>query len=94
MVISDCETDVVVLLNERRVLPTITSVSDALWKKIKPILDQYDLPNIVGRNRIDARAALDAIIFRLRSGGDWNQLPDKFPDDSSVHRTLRALGTK
>jgi transposase len=49
----------------------------------------YDPPNLVGRKRIDARAALDAIIFRLRSGCQWNQLPDQFSDDSSVHRTFQ-----
>ena len=39
--------------------------------------------------RIDARSALDAIIFRLRSGCQWNRLPKEFPDDSSVHRTFQ-----
>ena len=34
------------------------------------------------------RAALDAIIVRLRTGCQWNQLPSSFPDDSSVHRTF------
>ncbi len=52
-------------------------------------MDAHDLPNLIGRKRIDARAALDAIIFRLRSGCQWNQLPVEFPDDSSVHRTFQ-----
>ena len=25
----------------------------------------------------------------MRSGGQWNQLPEKFGDDSSVHRTMQ-----
>lgn len=33
--------------------------------------------------------ALDAIIFRLRSSCQWHQLPERFPDDSSVHRTFQ-----
>jgi transposase len=33
---------------------------------------------------------LDAIIFRMRSGCQWNRLPrGEFPDDSSVHRTFQ-----
>lgn len=33
---------------------------------------------------------MDAIIFRMRSGCQWNRLPKKeFPDDSSVHRTFQ-----
>jgi putative transposase len=70
-------------------LPTIWRVPDELWAEIKPILDQYDPPKQTGRKRIDPRAALDAILFRLRSGCQWNQLPKEFPDDSSVHRTFQ-----
>jgi putative transposase len=70
-------------------LKTIWRVPEELWNKLKPILDEHDPPKIIGRKRIDARAALDAIIFRLRSGCQWNQLPDEFPDDSSVHRTFQ-----
>ena len=52
-------------------------------------MEQYDPPKRTGRKRIDACSALDAIIFRLRSGCQWNQLPHEFPDDSSVHRTFQ-----
>ncbi len=37
----------------------------------------------------DQRAALEAILFRLRSGCQGNQLPQEFPDDRSGHRTLQ-----
>jgi hypothetical protein len=50
-------------------LPTIWRVPDDLWERIKPLVEQqYDPPKRTGRKRIDARSALDAIIFRLRSG--------------------------
>lgn len=67
-------------------LETIWRVSDELWKRLQPILYEYEYapPKLTGRKRIDARAALDAIIFRLRSGCQWNQLSNEFPDDSSV----------
>ena len=74
---------------EPRALPTLWRVPDALWERIKPILEQYDPPKATGRKRIDQRAALEAIIFRLRSGVQWNQLPAAFPSDSSVHRTFQ-----
>ncbi len=70
-------------------LPTIWRVPDDLWQRIKPLLDEYDPPKPTGRKRIDARLALDAVLFRLRSGCQWNQLPQEFPDDSSVHRTFQ-----
>src|SRR5262245_43944984 len=70
-------------------LGTIWTVSDELWAVIEPILVELDPPKATGRPRIGARAALDAIIFRMRSGCQWNQLPERFPDDSSVHRTFQ-----
>lgn len=74
---------------EPKELPTIWRVSDDVWARVAPVLAEYDPPKGTGRPRIDQRAALDAIIFRLRSGCQWNQLPPTFPDDSSVHRTLQ-----
>ena len=59
-------------------LPTIWHVSDELWMLIAPLLAQKDPPKRRGRKRIDPRAALDAIIFRKRSGCQWNQLPQEF----------------
>src|SRR5688500_15536283 len=70
-------------------LPTIWRVPDELWAQIQPLLAELDPPRRTGRQRIDARAALDAIIFRLRSRCQWNLLPERFPDDSSVHRTFQ-----
>ena len=70
-------------------LPTIWRVSDELWAKIEPILAEYDPSKDTGRKRIDQRRALDGIIYRLRSGVQWNQLPKEFGDDSSVHRTFQ-----
>ncbi len=52
----------------KKPLETIWRVSDELWGKLKPILDECDPTKFTGRKRIDARAALNAIIFRLRSG--------------------------
>lgn len=75
--------------NSQKTLETIWRIPDALWVKLKPILNEYDPPSRTGRKRINARAAFDAIIFRLRSGCQWNQLPNEFPDDSSVHRTFQ-----
>jgi transposase len=75
---------------QEKPLPTIWRVPDELWEIIEPILKEHDPPKNTGRPRIDQRAALDAIIFRMRSGLQWNRLPkEEFPDDSSVHRTFQ-----
>ena len=74
---------------EPQALPTIWQVSDELWERVRPVIRELDPPKGTGRKRIDARRALDAIIFRMRTGCQWNQLPKEFPDDSSVHRTFQ-----
>jgi putative transposase len=70
-------------------LETIWEISDELWGRIEPILRE-DAPATPrahgGRPRIDWRKAIDGIIFRLRTGCQWNKLPKHFGDDSSVHR--------
>jgi putative transposase len=70
-------------------LSTIWEVSDELWNIIQPILDELDRPADTGRPRTDPRAALNGIIYQMRSGCQWNHLPAKFGDDSSVHRTMQ-----
>lgn len=49
-------------------MPAIWRVSDELWRRVSPIIRELDPPKQTGRRRIDARGALDAIIFRMRSG--------------------------
>jgi len=70
-------------------LPPIWEAPDDLWAIVEPILAECDPPKPCGRHRIDQRAAFDAIIFRLRTGCQWNHLPQAYPDDSSVHRTFQ-----
>lgn len=76
-------------------LSTIWTVPDELWEIFSHILAKYDPPNKRGRSRIDARKALDGMIYRMRTGCQWNQLPAQFGDDASIHRTQQrweALG--
>ena len=70
-------------------LDTIWTIPDELWAHLAPILAELDPPKRTGRPRIDARQVLEAIIFRMRTGCQWNQMPERFPDDSSVHRTFQ-----
>jgi putative transposase len=70
-------------------LDTIWEVSDELWAIILPILLADAPPPPAekgGRKRADWRRAFNGIIFRMRTGCQWNRLPEEFGDDSSVHR--------
>jgi putative transposase len=70
-------------------LATIWEVGDQLWSIIQKILDEHDAPASTGRPRTGQREALNGIIYQMRSGVQWNQLPEQFGDDSSVHRTMQ-----
>ena len=69
-----------------RPLPPICRASDAVWAAVEPVLAEHDPPARYGPAWVDRRAVLDAVIFRLRSGCQWNHLPAEYPDDSTVHR--------
>src|ERR1051325_7492516 len=70
-------------------LPTIWHVPDALWQIMQQVLATYDPPKPRGCKRIDARKAFDGLLFRMRTGCQWNHLPKAFGDDASIHRTLQ-----
>lgn len=74
-------------------LPTIWRVSDDLWQMIAPVLAECDPPRRTGRRRINPRLALDTLLFRMRTGCQWNQLPKELGDDSAVHRTFQRWVT-
>jgi putative transposase len=68
-----------------RPLPTIWELPDELWERIEPILLRRYPIAATGRPRADLRLVLDAIIYRMRSGVQWNRLPRSFGADSTVH---------
>jgi len=67
-------------------LPTVWEVPDELWARIEPILSADAPPKQTGRPRADWRRVLNAVIFRLRSGCQWNRLPKEYGSDSTAHR--------
>ena len=74
---------------EGKPLPTIWDVPDDLWERIGPVILELDPPQSKGRKRVDQRKMLEGIIFRLRSGCQWNHLPRELGDDSTIHRTFQ-----
>src|SRR4051794_14117013 len=66
-------------------LGTIWEIPDVLWEKILPILLEFWPKKPTGRKTANWRAALNGIIFRMRTGCQWEQLPRKFGPKSTVH---------
>jgi putative transposase len=69
----------------RKPLGTIWEVPDALWKRIEPILKAFWPRKATGRPPAHWRRTLNGIIFRMRSGCQWDQLPERFGPKSTVH---------
>ena len=70
-------------------LAAIREVDAELWKIIQSILTELDPPGGRGGRQIDRRAALNSIIYQIRSGCQWNHLPKQFGDGPSVQRTFQ-----
>lgn len=66
-------------------LGTIWELPDPLWERILPILQAFWPRKPTGRRVADWRQALNGIIFRMRSGCQWEQLPRRFGPKSTVH---------
>jgi transposase len=61
-------------------------LTDAQWATLQPLLPPR---NRTGRPRADDRRTLDAILYVLRTGCAWRDLPEKYGDDSTAHRRLQ-----
>ena len=64
-------------------------ISDGLWAEIEPVLLTADPPKTTGRKRVDQRRLFDAVVYKMRSGCQWNSLPKELGDDSTVHRAYQ-----
>lgn len=58
------------------------------------MLAVYDPPAKTGRSRIHQRLAMDALIYRIRTGCQWNHLPAEFGWGMSVYLTFRRWEEK
>ena len=74
------------MTESKRPIPTLWEISDDLWERIEPLLNQLDPPAATGRPLVDRRKVLDGIIFRLRTGCQWNHIPRVYGDDSTIYR--------
>jgi putative transposase len=73
----------------RKRMPTLWEVPDDLWARMEPLLNELDPPKATGRPREDRRRILDGLIFRFRTGCQWNHIPRVYGDDSTIHRTFQ-----
>lgn len=76
-------------MKKKKPLPTIWEVPDKLWERIEPLILELDPPKEIGRPRVNSRNVVDAIIFRIRTGCQWNHIPHVYGDDATIHRSFQ-----
>lgn len=72
----------------------VAVLSDAQWARIEPLMPSSDGQR--GRPFRDHRQVVEGIIYRLRTGIAWRDLPESFGPHQTVskrHRRFSADGT-
>jgi transposase len=65
-------------------------ITDAQWKFLAPLFPSKELePGRHGRPFRDAREVLDGVLWVLRTGAQWNELPKKYPPYQTCHRRFQ-----
>jgi transposase len=60
-------------------------IPDTLGQRIEPILKEFWPRKPTGRPPARWRQTLNGIIFRMSSGCQWDQLPERYGPKSTVH---------
>ncbi|HKW61407.1 MAG TPA: transposase, partial [Candidatus Acidoferrum sp.] len=64
-------------------------LTDAQWEKLRPLLPKARTSRRGGRPRANDRKVLEGILWVLRSGARWCDLPEEFPSPATCWRRLR-----
>ena len=67
-----------------------TKLTDEQWEKIEPLLPKLARSPKGGRRPIGNREVFEGILWVLRSGARWKDLPKEYPSPSTCWRRLRA----
>ena len=62
---------------------------DSQWVLIKDLLRDPPKSKRGGRPRVAARACLEGILWILRTGARWQDLPERYPSPSTCWRRLQ-----
>jgi len=64
-------------------------INDEQWKLLEPLLPTAKPSRKGGRPAIENRHVLEGILWVLRTGARWQDLPDRYPSASTCWRRLR-----
>jgi transposase len=61
----------------------------AQWEKLKPLLAPKRRSDGRGRPWRDTQAVLNGVLWVLRTGAPWHDLPDRYPPYQTCHRRFQ-----
>jgi transposase len=64
-------------------------VSNEEWAVLEPLLRFRQRPDGRGRPPQDTRAVLNGVLWILRTGAQWRELPKKYPPYQTCHRRFQ-----
>ena len=65
-------------------------VTDEQWEVLAPLLAPAVRADGRGRPWRDPRAVLNGVLWILRTGAPWKDLPDRYPPYQTCHRRFQA----
>ena len=66
-----------------------SELTDAQWEKIAPLLPELKASPRGGPKPIPNRPVFEGMLWILRTGARWQDLPERFPSPSTCWRRLR-----
>jgi transposase len=69
-----------------------SDLTDAQWSRLEPLLKQPRVNRHAGGRprKYELRRIVDALLYVVKTGCQWRQLPTNFPPWLSVHQQFRA----
>jgi transposase len=64
-------------------------LTEAQWQVLRPLFTPKRRSDGRGRPWRDARAVLNGILWILRTGAPWHDLPDRYPSYQTCHRRFQ-----
>src|SRR2546429_8941793 len=66
-------------------------LTDAQWEKLEPLLPKPKIrEDGRGRPWRDPRDVLNGILWILRTGAQWKDMPERYPSRSTCHRRFQS----
>ena len=65
-------------------------LTDAMWEKLEPLLPRLPKGKKGGRPWADNRRCLEGILWILKTGASWHDLPEEYPSPSTCWRRMYA----